>query len=279
MTNSTKFLNAAADLVEVAVQFESRMNWADNYGARLSGWLIPPTTGSYRFYIAADDQSALFLSTDTSPAHKVLIAFEPAWNGYREFITGQNQAARGTPATNISGNITLVAGNAYYVEELLKEGGGGDNLSVAWLPPGGPAVANGAAPIPGSYLVYGLPYVGGFQPLNAAALTNSGQIGVNFGRVLDQMTATAISNYQVLGATVAGATLSPDRQGVLLTVAGLSGSNFTVQVGTVKDVFGNSTPTNTQIVGPVLRQVRQVVGTAGDPVGAGHHFQQPCRRV
>lgn len=272
LTNHARFLANTPDIVEQTTQFESRTNWADNYGARLSGWLVPPTSGNYKFYLASDDQGVLFLSTDELPAHKVQIAAEPQWNGYREFMNGQNQVSRGTPATNISGNIALVAGKPYFVEALLKEAVAGDCLSVAWLPPGGSAVTNGAAPIPGKYLALGVPYAGPFQPLSAASLTNSGQIGVSFGRLLDLATATATANYQVPGTTVTGAALSPDRQGVLLSVSGLSGSSFTVRVGAVKDLFGNSTPASTELMGPVLPQTRQDVGTAGDPVAPGITF-------
>jgi hypothetical protein len=34
---------------------ESPSNYADNYGQRWSGWITPPQTGNYRFYIACDD--------------------------------------------------------------------------------------------------------------------------------------------------------------------------------------------------------------------------------
>jgi hypothetical protein len=272
LTNDVNFQAAAPDLVEQTTQFESRRDWADNYGSRLSGWLIPPTTGNYLFYLASDDQGELFLSTDTSPANKQAIAFEPAWNGYREFVNGANQGSRGNPPVNISTNIPLVAGRAYYVEALWKEGVYAENLSVAWLPPGGPAVTNGAAPIPRQYLISGVPYTGAFQPIGTASLTNSGQIGVSFGRLLDLATATATTNYQVVGATVTGASLSPDQQGVLLNVSGLAGSSYTVQVGAVKDLFGNSTPAITSLTGQVLPQARQDVGSAGDPAVAGATF-------
>jgi len=49
----------------------------DNYGARLTGWLIPPVSGNYVFYFASDDQGDLWLSTDSSPANLVKIADEP----------------------------------------------------------------------------------------------------------------------------------------------------------------------------------------------------------
>ena len=35
----------------------------------------------------------------------------------------------------LSGTVDLVAGNQYYMESLLKEGGGGDWMTVAWRMP------------------------------------------------------------------------------------------------------------------------------------------------
>ncbi len=55
--------------------------------------------------------------------------------------------------------ITLQAGKKYYIEALHKEGGGGDNLAVAWQIPGG-----AQSVIAGQYLsVYQPPLVGGGQ--------------------------------------------------------------------------------------------------------------------
>ena len=48
--------------------------------------------------------------------------------------------------------IALTAGTSYYVRALMKEGGGGDNLAVAWIKSGEAAPANDALPIPGSVL-------------------------------------------------------------------------------------------------------------------------------
>ena len=45
---------------------EDPPNSGDNYGQRMRALLLPPVTGSYVFWIAADDGSALFLSTDSS---------------------------------------------------------------------------------------------------------------------------------------------------------------------------------------------------------------------
>ena len=57
--------------------FEAPSNVAETYGQRLSGWVTPPASGDYVFYIASDDQGQLFLSTDESPANKRLIAAAP----------------------------------------------------------------------------------------------------------------------------------------------------------------------------------------------------------
>ena len=35
-----------------------------------------------------------------------------------------------------SAPITLVAGKRYYIEALMKAGGGGDHFAVGWMPPG-----------------------------------------------------------------------------------------------------------------------------------------------
>jgi hypothetical protein len=51
----------------VTGQFTQNTRNADNYGQRIRGYIVPPTTGNYIFYIASDDASRLFLSTDFHP--------------------------------------------------------------------------------------------------------------------------------------------------------------------------------------------------------------------
>ena len=40
-----------------------------DYGQRVQGYLYPPTTGNYVFWIASDDNSQLWLSTNSSPSN------------------------------------------------------------------------------------------------------------------------------------------------------------------------------------------------------------------
>ena len=59
------------------------VDWAEQYGARISGYLHPPGTGSYTFWISSDDGSQLWLSTDDDPANLSLVAYEDSWSPSR----------------------------------------------------------------------------------------------------------------------------------------------------------------------------------------------------
>ncbi len=156
LVNSAKF-PSQPDTVTTLTSLETPSNIGDNYGQRVQGFLLPPATGDYVFYISSDDNSELYLSTDENPSQRRLIAAEPQWNSERQWVTGANQASRGTPAANISSPIPLQAGQRYFFEVLHAEGGGGDNLGVTWQLPGALPPVNGSAPIPGQYLAYYTP--------------------------------------------------------------------------------------------------------------------------
>ncbi len=123
---------------QLITSLEGPVNWAENYGTRIRGYLYPPTTGSYTFWIAGDDNSQLWLSTDGSPAHRSLIAQVTGWTDSREWNKFSSQ--RSSPRI-------LTAGQKYYIEVLHKEHTGGDNIAVAWE---GPGIAQEV--IPGRYL-------------------------------------------------------------------------------------------------------------------------------
>jgi RHS repeat-associated protein len=113
----------------------------DNYGTRIRGYIHPPATGNYIFWIASDETSELWLSTDADPVNKVKIASMSALCTPRQWNLSPSQQ---------SVPIALEAGKKYYIEALHKENTGNDNLAVGWQLPG----VNGAAgvlerPIPG----------------------------------------------------------------------------------------------------------------------------------
>ncbi len=113
-------------------QFASPVDWADNYGQRLYGWLKPPETGEYTFWIAGDDSQELWLSTDESPSNSVLIASVSGWTGAQDWDNASGQGG----TNQKSSLVALQAGKKYFIMALGKEGGGGDSTAVAWQ--GGP---------------------------------------------------------------------------------------------------------------------------------------------
>jgi hypothetical protein len=122
--------------------FDSRGAYADDtheqYGARISGWFVAPSTTNYIFYNRSDDASELWLSTDNNPANKVKIQEElSCCNGF---------------GLHPSLPQALMAGRAYYIELLYKEGTGGDFGQVAVKTVEDPADPNLLLPISGSFL-------------------------------------------------------------------------------------------------------------------------------
>ena len=95
----------------------------DGYGNRLQTYIMPPVTCDWNFYIASDDRSKLYLSSNDDPANKDLVASVNGWTQSKEwkkFVEAQK------------GTVSLVKGELYYLEAIHKEGGGGDNLAVGW---------------------------------------------------------------------------------------------------------------------------------------------------
>lgn len=147
LTNSVRFPDQP-DSIGFRSQFEQPVDSTNHFGTRLSGFIVPSRTGVYRFHLASDDEGALFLSPDESPANRRLIAHEPAWNTRRTWVTRLRRPRQ----ENISLPIHLEAGRAYFVEALIKDGDGDDNLAVTWRMADEPEPADGSPPISGQYL-------------------------------------------------------------------------------------------------------------------------------
>ncbi len=127
----------------------------NNYGVRLSGFLRPPSSGVWYFYIASAENSQLWISSDANSANKVLRAQETAWSNRRYYFnlersfpglpaelvglggdqrddaqTGAITADGRYQTSNVSDGVTLVQGQKYYFEALMKSSVGKDNLSI-----------------------------------------------------------------------------------------------------------------------------------------------------
>ncbi len=138
--------------------FEAPINWADNYGTRMRGYITAPSTGTYVFWIASDDNGGLWLSTSDDPETTSLIASVPGWTNSREWAKYPSQQ---------SAPINLTAGRQYYVEALQKEGTGGDNVAVGWNKPGESTAAPSEI-IPGTVLT---PWTGPKPGYNSRPVT------------------------------------------------------------------------------------------------------------
>ncbi len=117
---------------------------ADTYSRRFSGWLIPPVSGDYTFWTAADDSALFYFSTDSFEAHKRQFAKVWTYTGFESWDDLLSQKSQ---------TFALERGKAYYIEGTQIEGNGGDFLNIAWS---GPGIARQT--IPGSALV---PALGG----------------------------------------------------------------------------------------------------------------------
>ncbi len=86
---------------------EAPANIADFYASRMKGWLMPPVTGDYVFWIAADDTAELWLSTNDSPENGALICFLTWKVKPRQWLAHPEQESEPIP---------LVGGQAYFFE-------------------------------------------------------------------------------------------------------------------------------------------------------------------
>ena len=81
---------------------------------KFSGFLVPPATGRYTIDVLSDDASRIYLSTDSDPANKRLMAEAYAWSRGR---WNYWPAQRSQP-------VDLEGGRPYYLEMVLNQGRG-----------------------------------------------------------------------------------------------------------------------------------------------------------
>ena len=125
LTESPKFPNSPDEVVFLN-SLEGTAT-GDNFGASLTTLIVAPETGTYQFYIVSDDQgSLLFNENGESPSGAVEIASVPTWASSGDWTKFPSQR---------SAEITLNAGEKYYLHALMKEGSGGEPLEIGWTTP------------------------------------------------------------------------------------------------------------------------------------------------
>ncbi len=116
---------------------EGRKNWKEKYGTKISGYLYPPASGRYTFFLIANDEAELYLSDDDNheKPQKVLSAKsdEPTYDW------SSSKVERSSP-------IQLESGKRYYFEILTADRNGDDYMALGWQMPDGRM----ERPIPGN---------------------------------------------------------------------------------------------------------------------------------
>lgn len=146
LTSNVNYPNSPSS-IGTRTSFEMQTNLGSNLGIRMNGYICAPTTGNYVFWIASDASGELWLSTTSSAANKVKIAYNTSSTNSRQWTKYGTQK---------SVAISMIAGQVYYVEALMKENTGNDNLAVGWAKPGQSTSAPSQV-IPGTSLMTKLP--------------------------------------------------------------------------------------------------------------------------
>ena len=118
----------SSPLKGLVAQAEAAQNAGDRFLVRWRGTLVAPETGDYRFFIASDFQSQLWLGeAGGSKFTRRKVA---------SLAAGVASLAWNANPTQDSGLIHLQAGESYYLEVLMSETTGPDHLAVGWRRPG-----------------------------------------------------------------------------------------------------------------------------------------------
>ena len=109
--------------------FQGKDNSFIDFGSWTRGYLEAPTNGDFVFFIASDDSSELWLSTNHLASNAVRIAYESG-SGAPLFSGARLSERQSVP-------IVLARGEKYYVEVRHKQDQGASYIQVGWQRPDG----------------------------------------------------------------------------------------------------------------------------------------------
>ncbi|MFN7565435.1 MAG: DUF1800 family protein, partial [Prosthecobacter sp.] len=138
---------------------------ADDFGARIRGYITAPVTGNYYFWLNATDSAEFWLSNDD------------------DTINSLKRATVSGGVTAKSPWMALEQGHRYYFEILHKSATGSDSLSLGWSKPGESTTAASGV-VPGFVLSPYVPPAPGSSSGTlyvATLLAENGAVGVTPG--------------------------------------------------------------------------------------------------
>ena len=253
LLDDPKYVDNKPDVISYVTKFTSRLALPDNqqglasrdnYGGRISGWIVPETGGDYEFFLRSDDVSQLFLSTDDKLANAGMIAEETGCCGPFEEPGAQEPSAP----------QTLLADKKYFIYAIWKEGGGGDYCDVAWRKVGDATSPRALPYISGSVLET-LAAPGTFTPPTVAISSPANGASFDVGAAVTlTATATAPTDKSIarveffeLSAKVGEATTSP----FSITLTGLTedAHKFAARATDSAGLFADSVATTISVGG------------------------------
>jgi Putative serine esterase (DUF676)/PA14 domain len=107
LKNNTNNLQSTPSVSQNLSVFQAPSNICDNCGTRIRGYVCPPTSGNYTFWVEGDDNTELWLSTTDQPANIQRIAYHNDWTGSLQWNKYSTQQ---------SASINLQAGQRYYTK-------------------------------------------------------------------------------------------------------------------------------------------------------------------
>jgi len=272
--------------------------YADAYGNTLECYFIPPSNGNYVFFTCSDDQSWLFLSTDSNPANMLLIAEEQGWSNSRQWVAAGSGDVTAKRSDQFSGSmwatpnvITLQAGKQYYLFDSHYEGGGGDDVGATYKLDSEADPANGDAPrLTGSVVGYYFDPTGASvtfvtQPANETAIqgTNATFTGAATGTSAYGTTVSYQWQSQPSGSStwtsIAGATAATYQTGLLKLTDSLTKFQLLVTVPTLTATSQVATLTVIPDTTPPVVFVGAMNDATAGVVDVGVAFNKPVDDV
>jgi len=127
-TGKTDFPAPADDFEILGKALETPVARATNFSARITGLLLPPQTGDYKFWVAGGGAVELWLAGGSSPADAIDICRLSGATPYHKWPHASEAESQ---------VVTLAAGKKYYFEIRQRQDGGSTQLHVRWRLPDG----------------------------------------------------------------------------------------------------------------------------------------------
>ncbi|MEE2907500.1 MAG: PVC-type heme-binding CxxCH protein [Planctomycetota bacterium] len=116
------------DMTREITGFMIRSDEQDQYASRMTGRVVPSTSGSHRFSITSDDASVLFGWPEGRPGQRQRLAEVRNWTPLNVWSAETGQ---------VSEPVELNAGEAWILEARHCDGSGLDHLAIGWQLPDG----------------------------------------------------------------------------------------------------------------------------------------------